>query len=141
MGEYATYCGHEIKIGTCESMYYLRYEDRFKVQPVPNSINPHREYNLHWRLPFPDEDNMGPGYYDNHNRGVPFKGDIECNGCKGTEYNLVRVKNLKDGTFRPIIECRKCRKLYSWDWEDMLPLLEEGEFKERLCRYTVVMLT
>ena len=39
MGEYAIRKsdGESIKIGTCEDMYYLRYEDRFKVTPEEGS--------------------------------------------------------------------------------------------------------
>ena len=40
MGEYATYAGQEIKIGTCEDMFNLRLEDRAKVGTLPNSLNP-----------------------------------------------------------------------------------------------------
>ena len=69
MGEYAKYNGKEIKIGTCESMYYLRYEDRFKVQNMANSINPANCLNLFWRLPYPDEDAIYPGHYEKYNRG------------------------------------------------------------------------
>lgn len=31
MGEYANYMGQRVKIGTCESMYYLRWDQRGKV--------------------------------------------------------------------------------------------------------------
>lgn len=70
MGEYAKFNGQEIKIGTCESMYYLRLEDAAKVQPVPNSLNPATCEGLCFRLPFPDEDAIEPGHYDNHDRGL-----------------------------------------------------------------------
>ena len=58
MGEYAKHDGHEVKIGTCEDMYYLRLEDCRKVQPIPNSLNPATCEGLRFRLPFPDEDNV-----------------------------------------------------------------------------------
>lgn len=32
MGEYATYKGQEIKIGTCEDCYYLRADQRHLAQ-------------------------------------------------------------------------------------------------------------
>jgi len=72
MGEYAQrkLDGIRVKIGTCDSMYYLRYEDRDKVSPEPNSLNPAAEKNLFWRLPFPDEDNINIGEYQNHRRGL-----------------------------------------------------------------------
>lgn len=63
MGEYATRKSDEaeVKIGTCEDMYYLRYEDRDKVRQLPNSLNAANELNLRWRLPFPDEDSTRIG--------------------------------------------------------------------------------
>jgi len=77
MGEYATYNGVSIKIGTCESMYYLRYEDRGKVNPQRGSLNPATTDGLFWRLPFPDEDNNGPGNYDEYDRGLRLYRKIE----------------------------------------------------------------
>lgn len=71
MGEYAIRKsdGQEIKIGTCESMFYLRYEDRNKVSKKANSLDANKETGLFWRLPFPDEDNVLPGDYEEYNRG------------------------------------------------------------------------
>jgi hypothetical protein len=78
MGEYANYKGQQIKIGTGEAMYYLRYEDRAKVRPIPNSLDPKEHLDiLSFRLPFPDEDGMGPGNYEDYARGsrlFGFKG-------------------------------------------------------------------
>ena len=70
MGEYAKFNGEEIKIGTCELMYYLRYEDRNRVKAVPNSLDPTTQKNIFWRLPFPDEDHIDPGCYPDHERGA-----------------------------------------------------------------------
>lgn len=71
MGEYAKRKsdGVETKIGTCESMYYLRYEDRNKVEKIPHSLDATKEENLYWRLPFPDEDKTKIGEYNDHDRG------------------------------------------------------------------------
>lgn len=69
MGEYAKFNGREIKIGTCESMYYLRYEDRARVDPVPHSLDPAKVTGLFFRLPYPDEDGQEPGSYKMHNKG------------------------------------------------------------------------
>jgi hypothetical protein len=71
MGEYATRKsdGQYVKIGTCESMYYLRWEDRNKVRVDGGySLD---EPGLSFRLPFPDEAHMLPGDIgDNaYNRG------------------------------------------------------------------------
>lgn len=62
MGEYARYKGQEIKIGTCSSMYYLRWDDRAKVQGVRGNVNPAKNpEGLRFRVPWPDEDTIGPG--------------------------------------------------------------------------------
>ena len=66
MGEYAKLktTGEDVKIGTCENMYYLRFEDRYKV------IYDLSFDNYRFRLPFPDEDNIGIGNYNNYDRGI-----------------------------------------------------------------------
>lgn len=72
MGEYATRIGDNasVKIGTCESMYYLRYEDRRKVRKEPHSLDAANTMNLFWRLPFPDEDTIRIGDYKDYDRGL-----------------------------------------------------------------------
>jgi hypothetical protein len=75
MGEYAirNSDGQEIKIGTCENMYYLRYSDRDKVRAMKGNVDPMDESEskeLRYRLPFPDEDNVRPGEYKDYNRGA-----------------------------------------------------------------------
>jgi len=66
MGEYAKLktTGEEVKIGTCENMYYLRLEDRYKV------IYDCSFTGCRFRLPFPDEDKIEIGNYQDFNRGI-----------------------------------------------------------------------
>ena len=67
MGEYATYAGESIKIGTCESMYYLRAADRGIVSPESGSLDPVScMKELRFRFPLPSEDGMQPGSYESH---------------------------------------------------------------------------
>lgn len=78
MGEYAIRKsdGQKIKIGTCDSMYYLRYSDRDKVRALPGNVDVHDQKTvnqLRFRLPFPDEDHIRPGEYQ------PFRGASLCN--------------------------------------------------------------
>lgn len=62
MGEYALYKGERIKIGTCEEMYYLRADQRRRVQHEPGNVDPVRDVaELRFRFPFPDEDDCEPG--------------------------------------------------------------------------------
>lgn len=76
MGEYATRKSDRqyIKIGTCESMYYLRWDDIDKVE-IDYDL---REPGLSFRLPFPSEDDQRPGDYDNYELGyrlLPYEDD------------------------------------------------------------------
>lgn len=66
MGEFATRkCdGERVKIGTCDALYYIRYEDRKKVD------YDFAGHDWFWRLPFPDEDGVGIGEYGDFNRGL-----------------------------------------------------------------------
>lgn len=68
MGEYARRKSDNsfIKIGTCEDMYYLRYEDRHKV-----ICNQGSGFGTRWRLPLPSEDHILPGDYED----PYFRGD------------------------------------------------------------------
>jgi hypothetical protein len=72
MGEYAIRKSdnERVKIGTCEDMYYLRFEQRFDVIPVQGSVDPARDAGqLRFRLPFPDEDEIEPGDFQEFERG------------------------------------------------------------------------
>jgi hypothetical protein len=96
MGEYAKRKsdGQEVKIGTCENMYYLRYEDRAKVAKIPNSLNPAEDDGdgLRFRLPFPDEDHLQPGEYENYNRGERLYKYDPCSFCNGGTSEFYKEK-------------------------------------------------
>ena len=85
MGEYAKYNGQEIKIGTCEDMYYLRFQQRHEVETLPNSVDLSDSAvlkELRFRFPFPEEDRIEPGAFESHEKSarVPdsfHPGDIE----------------------------------------------------------------
>jgi hypothetical protein len=84
MGEYAIRKsdGQRVKIGTCESMYYLRYEDRNKVTHESGNVDPMKDAeSLRFRLPFLDEDEIQPGDYEDHNRGLRLYRASAVNGC------------------------------------------------------------
>lgn len=67
MGEYATYLGREIKIGTCENMFYLRWDQAHRVTSQSGNVDPVRDRNeLRFRFPFPEEDRIEPGAFEDH---------------------------------------------------------------------------
>lgn len=77
MGEYATYRGQRIKIGTCEDMLYLRWDQASLVTPERGSLNPTDPDTLkviRFRFPWPDEDNVRPGEFEDFDRGYPLRG-------------------------------------------------------------------
>ena len=70
MGEYAMYAGEEIKIGTCESMYYLRADQAHRVTPLEGNVHPiGGRDGIRFRFPWPDEDGTAPGAFED-----PFRG-------------------------------------------------------------------
>lgn len=68
-----------IKIGRGDisNLYYLRYEDRDKVEGVDNSIDPDAVQNIQWRLSLPDEDNLEPGDYESHQPYIQYDKKLE----------------------------------------------------------------
>lgn len=65
MGEYAKYHGQSVKIGTCESMYYLRADQAHLVTPEHGNVDPVRDRaEIRFRFPFPAEDGTEPGDFD-----------------------------------------------------------------------------
>lgn len=98
MGENAIYKGRTIKIGTCENMYWLRAEQRMSVTRAPNSVDVPRYANvLRFRFPWPDEDGVEPGAFEDFDRAVAIEVSLtgiehrpEC-GCD-TVYRICQQK-------------------------------------------------
>jgi hypothetical protein len=57
MGEYATLDGTTVKIGTCEDMYYLRWDQRDRITGYEF------DGTERFRFPFPWEDHIEPGSF------------------------------------------------------------------------------
>lgn len=138
MGEYGYYYGNLVKIGTCENMYYLRYEDRHKIKKDENSLDPKTTTTLRFRLPFPDEDHIQPGQYHDHDRGIYFEMlNDPCPKCNSISFNMPRVKLTKQYKLVPYFECNNCRAAYSSVWEEIWPYITHFDPKllERLKNY------
>jgi hypothetical protein len=92
MGEYATYQGRSVKIGTCEDMLYLRYGQRDLVSPEPGSGI--REERDRFRFPFPDEDRVEPGAFTNPFRSLRLDG---VRAPEGVEHDKVQFVASQSG--------------------------------------------
>ena len=80
MGEYAIRKsdGQEIKIGTCEQMYYLRADQVDLIRPLnENNVNPQsaaQAEKIRFRFPFPQEDRNAPGEFEDYDYGLGLYG-------------------------------------------------------------------
>lgn len=98
MGEYAIResDGADVKVGTFDSMYYIRYEDRNKVRHRKGNVDCANDTGLRWRIPFPDEDRVKIGEYEQHDRAYPLPGfAMEFSGESGNtygEYNSIWIE-------------------------------------------------
>ena len=102
MGEYAVRISDntEVKVGTCEMMYYLRNEDKDKVRLLPG-----QSFGDFWRLPFPDEDEVLPGAYENYNRGQRLYKVHKSNTLTGQDYIEHFEPELEPGSLQIKHEC------------------------------------
>ncbi len=90
MGEYAEYRGEQIKIGTCEDMYYLRADQAHLVRALRGNVNPITQAdNIRFRFPFPNEDNCKPGCFEDPFRAEGFYDVPIPEGVKHTTTQFV----------------------------------------------------
>ncbi len=98
MGEYVKYQGQEIKLGTCEDLYYARLgqlEAAVAVgvlEGLDGNLNP-TEYldpknGWRYRFPFPEEDDIDMGDFKDYNKGLVIQLQPEDYGIiEGMEHN------------------------------------------------------
>lgn len=83
MGEYAIYGGEQIKIGTCENLYYLRADQARHVRALQGNADPVSDAaELRFRFPWPDEDRIPPGAFESYDRSVAVPGLDELPGLE-----------------------------------------------------------
>lgn len=88
MGEYAKYNGQDVKIGTCENMYYLRAGQRHEIDGY--GFDAETLGVIRFRFPFPDEDALEPGHFDDYSRGVRVPGYSLPAELSGDEHHSVQ---------------------------------------------------
>lgn len=91
MGEYAKIkgTGERVKIGTCEDMLYLRADQARRVWAQPGNVDPvaDADRGIRFRFPWPDEDDIAPGAFDDPFRALVVPG-LEV--PEGVEHGLVQ---------------------------------------------------
>jgi hypothetical protein len=72
MGEFATYRGNEIKIGTAEDLLYLRVDQWNLITLSPGCDRQAYLRESRFRFPWPDEDTIEPGGFRDPDRSCPI---------------------------------------------------------------------
>lgn len=134
MGEYAIYRGAEVKIGTCEDMWHLRWDQAHLVRPLSGSVDPiGQRHEVRFRFPWPDEDDLEPGKIGqlDFDRGLmlvrasaPEPG-YHYLGCNRPTTGVLRQQGWRGGHLVPIVECPQCSSCWPvTDLDDMMvPLI------------------
>ncbi len=78
MGEYIKYKDEDVKLGTCESLYYVRLdqlkEARLLMEKKPGNLDVSGyldpKNSFRYRFPFPEEDNVEIGDFGPYDKGL-----------------------------------------------------------------------
>jgi|ERR1700722_4953019 len=131
MGEYAGFRGDQVKIGTCEQMYYLRADQAHLVRALPGNVDPLKDAeHLRFRFPFPDEDHIQPGAFGDFDRTVVL--DVAaCEpqhlaDCPDARIG-VHSQRCLDGLRMLVARCTVCRDMWR------LPTPEDARPYVRAC--------
>ena len=121
----------EVKLGTCEDLYYARYRQIREALPnatiVPGNAPPvnytNPQYGWRYRFPFPDEDGVSIGEHPDFMRGVTITAHISPDTvwCPCQEKNVhsthsveitveLRQQKQIDGEFWPVFYCPQCNE-------------------------------
>lgn len=123
MGEYLKVNGKEIKLGTCESLYYVRLSDLQEIEALgiaekidgndelAGYLDPQNGYR--YRFPFPNEDNTPAGDYENYDKG--FSVVIDPHTAPQL-YGFLRGEEWEHGTI-----CHSCNVDGAYNVNILLP--------------------
>lgn len=134
MGEYATTAsGETVKIGTCENLYYLRWDQHQQVIPEAGQWSEDLYRAYRFRFPFPDEDRIPvdrmqeiedfdrmvgvPFYRPDHRRESYSRG--EC----GAQF-LVQQRWIEGGRLVPVLECECGGRYRLEEWSEVTAVVD-----------------
>jgi hypothetical protein len=137
MGEYALHHGERVKIGTCENMYYLRADQAGLVQAQSGNVDPMSDGlagAIRFRFPFPDEDGVEPGSFDQFDRGVHVPGVTVPEGVE--HYSVQFVAERGYVTSLPCPEALEPTthglKVHRNGWQGAVQVVQQKWFDGRL---------
>lgn len=124
MGEYIKRGKQQVKIGTCENLYYTTHRELKRLHNLKsvNATNFMNENSYRFRFPFPDEDDKKLwGVYQDFNRGELFRfpklkgvelahGDVFFRSDYGNKKAIPAY-----GFNQPCIFQEQTIKIYDWD--------------------------
>jgi hypothetical protein len=113
MGEYVTYNGDCAKIGTCEELYYIRFDGLLAlvtsgaVTRAVGNLEPadylKPENGFRFRFPFPDEDATMQPFYNGpaYNRGLLVDWPADVHVPEGCSHGQITVTAKAEGDANP----------------------------------------
>jgi hypothetical protein len=80
MGEHIRLHGQSVKLGTCENLYYVTYDQLRRLvgaaEELPGNLPPREylnpEHGFRYRFPFPEEDGIEAGNAEEYDKGRVF---------------------------------------------------------------------
>jgi len=116
MGEYVTSYGQQVKLGTCEDLYYTRLDQLRDYSPkvdVEEYLNP--DNGFRYRFPFPEEDNLTIGNYDNFDKGLIISLHIDDYSLADFEHRDIWTACNIEGSYNVNIAL-PCPQSKELDW-------------------------
>lgn len=124
MGEYANLkgTGERVKIGTCEDMLYLRYDQRNQVWAQHGNVDLVRHVDgIRFRFPWPDEDSVRPGSFDD-----PFRRlSVDLDAPEGFEHGMVQFVAQREG-YNVCLPCPEGSSILNPDGASVLRVHRNG---------------
>lgn len=118
MGEYIKINNEQVKLGTCEDLYYTRYSQLKNIVSMAGfcggNAQPEEYLNpkngFRYRFPFPEEDNKQIGDYEDYDKGIIFTVDSDFE----TEHKNICVSTSVNGSYN-INHNIKCPNSKNWE--------------------------
>ena len=89
MGEYTKINGEQVKLGTCENLYYMRFEQLKQLDAEARAEYGDESQGYRYRFPFPEEDTRQLGNYEDHNKMRIYNVTSKPELCADMDHNTI----------------------------------------------------